>query len=162
MADDDIWDPNTWDWSEREYYIYLTPHHSHKVRVDYVDYIYFTQWLWDVRGVKPYGTRKRKKTILYAARSTAVHVGGVGRKGRGVFGRGERVNVTLYLHIEIMKRTGIEPPTPEHVLVDHEDGQTLDCRRINLRWATHSMNRTNRTTEKGKQPKRKRGKKNVH
>jgi hypothetical protein len=43
-----------------------------------------------------------------------------------------------------MKRTGIKPPTKKHVLVDHRTGHTLNCRRPNLRWATHSMNSRNR------------------
>src|SRR5262245_50029568 len=29
--------------------------------------------------------------------------------------------VTLLLHVEIQKRTGIEPPTPAHRLVDHRN-----------------------------------------
>lgn len=54
------------------------------------------------------------------------------------------VQTTVYLHVEVLKRTGRVPPTPKHVLVDHVDIDSLNCQRHNVRWATLSMNRRNR------------------
>lgn len=51
---------------------------------------------------------------------------------------------TLYLHVEILKRKGDEPASEHHNLVDHLDGDSLNCRRDNLRWATRVQNNRNR------------------
>jgi hypothetical protein len=48
---------------------------------------------------------------------------------------------TIYLHKEIMKRHYGDPP-PGHV-VDHKDGDGLDDRKENLRYATRSVNTKN-------------------
>ena len=50
---------------------------------------------------------------------------------------------TIRLHREIMK-------PPRHLLVDHRNGDTLDNRRANLRWATHAQNMHNRRKIKRK------------
>jgi hypothetical protein len=42
----------------------------------------------------------------------------------------------LYLHREVLQ-------APENVQVDHKNGNTLDCRRANLRPATHKQNLQN-------------------
>lgn len=49
----------------------------------------------------------------------------------------------IYIHVEIMRRTTILPPAPGFKIVDHRDGDELNCRRANLRWATPRMNRMN-------------------
>lgn len=58
--------------------------------------------------------------------------------------RKRRINGVVHvwrMHVEIMKR--IEPPPSLFHLPDHINGQTLDNRRGNLRWATYSQNSKN-------------------
>lgn len=49
---------------------------------------------------------------------------------------------TMYLHVEIARRAFGPRPEPGMV-VDHLNGNSLDCRRENLRWATLSQNNKN-------------------
>jgi len=85
---------------------------------------FFTKWKWHINV--PHNKRNGKKKYFRRSRS-----------------RGGVYKSPLYLHVEIMKRTGIEPPTKKHKLVDHIDGNEWNCRRSNLRWATHRENRHN-------------------
>ena len=48
------------------------------------------------------------------------------------------------MHTVIMLRTGIVPPNPDHILVDHRDGDEKNYRRNNLRWYNHHKNGLNR------------------
>lgn len=91
--------------------------------VDETDYQWAIQWRWHIN--KPHPSRKGKKQ--YFCRSN----GSGGRR------RGPR----LFLHVEIMKRTGIQPPDPEHKLVEHADDDEWNCRRSNLSWITPKKNR---------------------
>lgn len=90
--------------------------------MDYDDYLWACRYKWAIKW-----SRGGKKCYLY-------------RTGRDENGKTK----SEYLHVEIMKRTGIEPPSPEHTITDHRDGNSLHCRRKNLRWATLTMNRQNR------------------
>lgn len=91
--------------------------------VDPEDYAWAKQWKWhyvrNSTGKKHYATRNTK------------------RGGRG------GTNVKIYLHKEILERSGKKAPTPKHTIGDHQDGDSLNCRRANLEWATPSINRQN-------------------
>lgn len=121
----DMWDPNNWNLEPQHYRVYGDVAASLFAEVDEEDYQWAIQWLWHHKWSR--GHRK-----VYICRQLTAR-----------YGNGVRFNSTVMLHIEIMKRTGIAPPSPLHTLVDHRDGKSLNCRRYNLRWATHSMNRTN-------------------
>lgn len=108
--------------------LYLDDRGEHIVLLDQVDYDWAIQWRW-----RPKFSRRsspRAKLKVYAVRS--VRIGGAG--GR---------SVSLFLHKTVLIRTGRMPPSPAHIVADHEDGNSLNCRRSNLRWATSQMNREN-------------------
>lgn len=116
-------DPNYIDFGEdRAYYIMGDDHGDIMARVDREDYWYFCQWRWAVKYDK-----HGKKPYLY----------------RKIFTKNTASNRTsLFLHVAVQVRTGIPQPL-HHSMVDHEDGDSLNCRRYNLSWATPSMNRRN-------------------
>jgi hypothetical protein len=87
--------------------------------VDAVDYEWAKQWRWQAtpnsRGLKFYATRMTRAP-------------------------GTRKNIKVYLHKEILKRSGKRPRTVHHTIGDHDDGDSLNNRRSNLWWATLRMN----------------------
>jgi hypothetical protein len=121
--DVDMWDPTTWSWleEEQEHRLYLDGQCEKYAVLDYIDYIWAIQWCWHLKASR--GHRK-----FYAVRSTTL-------VGQGA--------VMLYLHVEIMKRTGVARPKLPAIVTDHRDGDSMNCRRRNLRWASHAMNRRN-------------------
>lgn len=92
--------------------------------VDQIDYQWAIQWRWHIN--KPHPSRNGTKQYLVRSNSS-------GRNYRGP---------KFYLHIEIMKRKGIQPPDPEHRLVEHLDDNEHNCKRENLDWITPKNNRT--------------------
>lgn len=127
----DFLDPNTWaDWPTHEFRIYGDDRAQTWCIVDEVDYHWAIRWRWNMNRKKSRRNPLKIKTYL--------------RRAISINAFGKRLGTdTVYLHIEIMKRTGIKPPSPAHVIVDHRDGNTMNCLRSNLRWATHSMNSRN-------------------
>ena len=103
-----------------EYRIYLDDRLDSYAVVDFEDYQWATKWRWHISywNGKPY-VRRSASQWKFGVRQTAI---------------------SYYLHIEIIKRFDPFQPTVRHKLVDHRDGDSLNCRRSNLRWATHRMN----------------------
>jgi len=124
----DFFDPNTWQCEPHEFRIYLDDRATHWAVVDEEDYHWAIRWRWNL---KQSGGRRGFKP--YARRAVSTYYPDGSRLGSD----------SVYLHIEIMKRSGVPPPSPNHILVDHRNGKSLNCRRSNLRWATYGMNNQN-------------------
>lgn len=124
----------TWPIEEEPQRIYGDAALSIWALVDPIDYAWASQWCW-CPIVRP----GRKVYLRRAAGGTRRMCG----EDEGRYQIRDKVE-TVYLHVEIMKRTDIPPPCPEHKLCDHRDLDTLNNCRHNLRWATYSMNNRNR------------------
>lgn len=95
--------------------------------VDEEDYLYFTRWLW-----VPKVSRGEKK--IYFRRAVNEYYGT----------RDDRRTYSVYLHIEILRRAQGDAPTRARCIADHWNGNSLDNRRTNLRWATVRENNRNK------------------
>lgn len=122
-------DPNNWVSDIHQHRIYAPDSNSHAnfdkyAIVDAEDYWHFSEYSWCIKRC-----RYNKE---YLRRAVAIWENKVKIK-----------TISLYLHIEIMKRVK-PPPSPYHIIVDHRDGDEWNCRRANLRWATKDQNNKNR------------------
>jgi hypothetical protein len=107
--------------TENEFRIYLDNSGEVYAVVDEVDYQWALQWKWrfvtDKRGKKKYAVRMTRQRRIDPKKQIAV-----------------------YLHKDILLRSGKKAPTVAHTIGDHGDGDSLNCRRTNLNWATPSQN----------------------
>jgi hypothetical protein len=117
-------DPRTIDFS-CTWRLYGGPLADVEALVDEEDYVFFGQWLW-----VPKASLGGKKLYL--------------RRAVGVSNRGRIYTYTCYLHVEILTRAEGLPPDDSRVIADHINGDSLDCRRRNLRWITKAQNNRNR------------------
>lgn len=104
--------------------------------VDAQDYQWLVQWRWSPKWSR--GNRK-----VYLRRNVQESIAELGKDpdtGRRIRNRVQR---TLFLHTAVAERAGILPPSEYHVLLDHRNGDGLDCRRENIRWVTRQQNRIN-------------------
>lgn len=106
--------------------IWIDPENNIFVLLSPEDFEWAQQWRWHT-------TPNKNKTKLYATRVTTIS-----RKG------GVRQQKKIYMHKEILIRTGLVPRTKKHKIGDHKNGDSLDNQRDNLRYATLSMNNRNR------------------
>lgn len=98
--------------------------------VDEIDYLWALRWKWSEKWSKGH-------TKVYLRRVFEISLPGSTRAVR------QRRQTTVFLHREILIRYKGPPPDDLHTLCDHRNGDELDCRRKNLRWATPSMNAQN-------------------
>lgn len=123
--------------------IYGTKDYSLWCVVDRDDWEWLSRWSWCYRRSQ-YGK-------LYIARST-------GNRRRKVAGYSVVMPCrqrNIYLHRAIMEHRGVTPPTPEHKIVGHLNGNSLDCRFIsNLAWQTYGENNTNQHGRVASGPRR--------
>jgi hypothetical protein len=135
----DPFDPRTWDTEpapDATFAICLSNRWDLNVLLDYQDYVWAKDFLW----CHTYGSGKylpwmnalERPDGIYARRS--VQIDGFLPSGRPRYGN-------LFLHCEILTRW--KGPRRPYRIGDHRNGNTLDCRRRNLRWATKSQNSKN-------------------
>jgi len=100
--------------------LYLSGKGDHVAIIDAKHFVWASQWKWKAKPSK-----NGKK--IYACRNSTI---------------GPR-DICIFLHKEICFRAWGRPPSPSHIIADHKNSVSLDCREDNLRWATPSENRQN-------------------
>jgi hypothetical protein len=93
--------------------------------VSFEDYEWALQWKWQI-------TWDRHRRKMYATRSTTT-----GERDQ----HGRKKRIKIYLHKAVLDRSGKVQPCGKHTMGDHGDGDSLNCQRWNLEWATPSQNR---------------------
>ena len=135
----DGFDPNTWQ-QDYEYRIYSDDYSNDYAIVDQIDYQYLVQWRWKLKESRCHaGTIKVKKYLARTSHETIAPNSYIdGKKIQ------HRICATIFLHTVVMERKNTpKPKTDSKLIVDHANGNELDCRRVNLRWATISFNNKN-------------------
>ena len=125
----DPFDPRGWCAAEPEpYYIQLSDRFDIYAIVDPEDHAWARQHRW----YHTYGSGR------------FVWIGGVKviERPDSIYAIRSVGDAKIYLHREILTRWKGSPPSARHV-GDHLNGNTLLCRRSNLRWATKSQNARN-------------------
>lgn len=146
----DDFDPRTWAPDHHEYRIYLTDDLELYAVVDAVDYSPLVRVRWSSLGSKWKNGQKKN----YARRNAHETLGPEGEKYEspitGKLVRNlQRIQRTIFLHHEVARLAGNNPPDPLEYpgivwRLDHRDGNELNCRRKNLRWATQAFNVANK------------------
>lgn len=128
----DPFDPRTWcDPAPSPCYLQLSDRVDIYVILDPEDYAWARAYRW----CHTYGSGKMI--------SVAEGVSAIARPDH-IYARRCVGGQTLWLHREILSlRDGL--PRSARAVGDHKNGKTLDCRRVNLRWATPSQNARNIT-----------------
>lgn len=116
-----LWGPPAADWPPA---VCLSDRFDLHALISPQDILWASKWKW---GYKWAAGVKAAKDNIYACRQMRLS--------------GKKLN--LWLHREICWRAHGAPPSERH-MADHLNGDSLDCRRENLRWATPSQNSKNR------------------
>lgn len=114
--------------------VWLSPEANLYAVVDLVDLEFAQSWSWTAVPSKS-GERRIKK--FYARRTTKLYTGPEGAVARTY------KTFNIWLHKEILLRAVGPSKRKSATIGDHINGNSLDCRRANLRWTTSSENRLN-------------------
>lgn len=110
---------------------YLDDHASAFCVVDDADRDWALRWNWRL----VWSNRWRTTPKPYVTRVT--------NKPGTSKTKGNNINLTIYMHVEICTMAWGPPPNSWQILADHKDGNSFNNRRSNLRWASYSQNRRN-------------------
>lgn len=114
--------------------VWLEPKSDLYAIVDLVDLAFAQMWGWTAAHSKS-GPRRIDK--VYARRTMSLWNGPEGAT------HSSRRTINIWLHKEILLRAKGPPKKKSQTIGDHQNGNSLDCRRHNLDWASHSENRRN-------------------
>lgn len=111
--------------------------------VDEADYAFLVQWRWSWKVSRGGTKRYLRRVVDNYVKGSFYYSSEQTEDGSKLVQVRERTSQTLFLHTAVILRKGDVPPSAAHRIVDHLDGDEINCRRGNLRWATHTMNNNN-------------------